>query len=91
MEEIYLKLWNKPDNDIIPSSKRIIEDIHRVIYFLCNDIYQECGTAFHYLFQILGKRNYERIFKKKRGGKLTKNTGFGIIDYLMQKNFKLLI
>ena len=91
MEEGYLKLWNQPDDEGIPSSKRIIEDIHLVVNVAWPAIYQSRGTAVHDLCQRVGRRRDEQQTIKKRGGKRTKNKGFGIIDYWMHKSVKGLI
>ena len=61
MKEGYLKLWNQPENEGIHSSKRNIEDIHRVVHVLWPAIYQARGTDVHDLCQRLGRRNSETI------------------------------
>ena len=91
IEEGYLKLCNKYDDEGIPSSKRVIEDIHRVVNVAWPSIYQARGIDVHDLCQRVGRRNSEINTKNKRGGKRTKNTGFGIIDYWMHKIVKGLI
>ena len=65
MEEGYLKLWNQPYDEGIPSSKRIIEDIHRVVNVAWPIIYQSRGIAVHDLCQRAGRRKDENQTIKK--------------------------
>ena len=61
MEEGYLNLWNQPDDEVFPSSKRIIENIHHVVNVAWPTIYQESGIDVHDLCLRAGRRHDEKI------------------------------
>ena len=81
MEEGYLKLWNQPDESGVPSSRRIIQDVTKVLNEAWPAIYKARGKACHHLCSRNGRRNTIKTKNKKHTRAHTiKIEHFGVLD-----------
>ena len=87
MEEGYRKLWDpsRPEGEGCPSSKRIIQDIHRVVFESYPALYNARGIALQHIARRTGRRRKETEASstgsvKSRGGKRVKGEDYDVND-----------
>ena len=81
MEEGYLKLWNQPDDSGVPSSRRIIQDVTKVLNEAWPAIYKNRGRACHDFCSRNGQRNAITVRDKNYSRpNADKIEHFGVLD-----------